>query len=130
YPAREGAFYPALVPAVDADGNETAGIRLPDIAVPVGTHTGWNPRGPLTRSPELIVALNGLTLYFAPDQATRAARGGPRRAPAHRYRDEADYRSRVRAAALKLAAERYLLDEDVERVVEAAAQRYRAAVSQ
>lgn len=38
YPAQEGAFYPALVSAVDGDGNETAGIRMPDIAVPVGTH--------------------------------------------------------------------------------------------
>jgi hypothetical protein len=114
---------------VDANGNETAGILLPDISEPVGTHTGWNPRDPVTGSPELIVAMNGLTLYFAPDEATRAARGDPRRSLAERYRDEADYRSRVRAAALKLAAERYLLDEDVERVVEAAAQRYRAALS-
>jgi Alpha/beta hydrolase domain len=51
YPAKEGAFYPALVSAVDADGNETAGIRLPDIAVPVGTHAGWNRRDPVTDRP-------------------------------------------------------------------------------
>jgi hypothetical protein len=45
-------------------------------------------------------------------------------------RDEADYGTEVRAAALQLAAERYLLEDDVERVVEAALARYRAAVSQ
>jgi hypothetical protein len=130
YPAQEGAFYPALVSAVDGDGNETAGIRMPDITVPVGTHAGWNPRDPVTGSPEQIVPMNGLTLWFAPDEATRAARGDPRRSLAERYRDEADYRARVRAATLRLAAERYLLEEDVERVVEASIARYRAAISQ
>ena len=130
YPAQEGAFYPALVSAVDADGNETAGIRMPDITVPVGTHAGWNPRDPITGSPDQIVPMNGLTLWFAPDEATRAARGDPRRSLAERYRDEADYGAAVRRAALHLAAERYLLEEDVKRVVEAAVARYRAAVSQ
>jgi hypothetical protein len=130
YPAREGAFYPALVSAVDGDGNETGGIRLPDITVPVGTHAGWNPRDPVTGSPEQIVAMNGLTLWFAPDEATRAARRDPRRSLAERYRDEADYAAKVRAAAVRLAAERYLLEEDVDRVVEAAVVRYRAAIAQ
>ena len=130
YPAQEGAFYPALVCAVDTDGNETAGIRMPDITVPVGTHAGWNPRDPVTGSPEQIVPMNGLTLWFAPDQATRVARGDPRRSLAERYRDEADYGAKVRAVALRLVAERYLLEEDVKRVVEAAIARYRVAVSQ
>ena len=130
YPAREGAFYPALVSAVDVDGNETAGIRMPDITVPVGTYAGWNPRDPVTGSPEQIVAMNGLTLWFAPNEATRAANGDPRRSLAERYRDESDYGAKVRAAALQLAAERYLLEEDVERVVSAAIARYRAAIAQ
>jgi Alpha/beta hydrolase domain len=130
YPAREGAFYPALVSAVDADGNETAGIPLPDITVPVGTHAGWNSRDPVTGSPEQIVPMNGLTLWFAPDEATRAARGDPRKSLAERYRDEAEYSTKVRTASLQLAAEGYLLEEDVDRVVEAAVARYRAALSQ
>ena len=130
YPAQEGAFYPALVCGVDADGNETAGIRMPDLTLPVGTHAGWNPRDPATGSPEQIVPMSGLTLWFAPDKATRAANGDPRRSLAERYRDESDYGAKVRAAALQLAAQRYLLEEDVERVVDAAIARYRAAISQ
>jgi hypothetical protein len=130
YPAKEGAFYPALVSAVDSDGNETAGIRMPDITVPVGTHAGWNPRDPITGSPEQIVPMNGLTLWFAPDEATRVAQGDPRRSLAERYRDEADYAAKVRAAALRLVAEHYLLEEDVAQVVDAAIARYRAAASQ
>jgi hypothetical protein len=129
YPAQEGAFYPALVSQVDADGNETAGIRLPDITVPVGTHAGWNPRDPSTGSPEQIVPMNGLSLWFAPDEARRRATGDPRRSLAERYRDAADYGAKVRAAALQLVAERYLLEEDLEQVIEAAVARYRAALA-
>ena len=33
-----------LVSAVDADGNEVAGVRLPDIRVPLAAHTGWTRR--------------------------------------------------------------------------------------
>ena len=130
YPAQEGAFYPVLVSAVDSDGNETAGIRMPDITVPVGTHAGWNPRDPVTGSPEQIVPMNGLTLWFALDEAARAARGDPRKSLAERYRDEAEYAAKVREATLRLAAERYLLEEDVQHVIEATVARYRAAISQ
>jgi hypothetical protein len=91
----------------------------------VGTHDD-----PVTGSPEQIVSMNGLTLWFAPDEATRAARGDPRKSLAERYPDEVDYRTKVRTAALRLTSERYLLEEDVERVVEAAVARYRAAIAQ
>ena len=129
YPAREGAFYPALVSSVDTDGNELVGIRLPDVTVPVGTHAGWNPRDPKTGAPEQIVPMNGLTLFFAPDAKARAKSRHPRPSLAERYTGEADYAAKVRAAARALVAERYLLEGDVERVVDAALLRYRAARS-
>ena len=34
--------YTILVPKVDRDGNDVAGIRLPVVQVPIGTYTGWN----------------------------------------------------------------------------------------
>jgi hypothetical protein len=43
-PPRVGTPYRMLVPAVDLDGNEIAEIRLPDVAVPAATLTGWNLR--------------------------------------------------------------------------------------
>ena len=49
---------------------------------------------------------------------------------AERYRDEADYTAKARAAAARLVAERYLLEQDVERVVETATARYRIATAQ
>ena len=127
YPATEGAFYPALVSAVDTDGNELAGIRLPDISVPVASHAGWNPRDPKTGAPEQIVPMNGLSLFFCATVAEREARGDPRPSLAERYASRKDYEDRVRLAAVALATDRYILREDIEIVVTAALERYDAA---
>ncbi|MEZ5855127.1 MAG: alpha/beta hydrolase domain-containing protein [Hyphomicrobiaceae bacterium] len=128
YPPCEGAFYPALVSAVDEDGNELAGVRLPDVTVPVGSHAGWNPRDPETGAPDQIVPMNGLSLLFAADAVSRQRAGDPRLSLAERYRDEADYEAKIRAACADLVSQGYLLAEDTQRAVDAALERYRAAV--
>jgi hypothetical protein len=66
----------------------------------------------------------GATLPFAATRQEREERGDPRPSLAERYRDRADYVARARAAAEQLAADRYILEEDVELAVELAAQRY------
>ncbi|RIK45408.1 MAG: hypothetical protein DCC58_06505 [Chloroflexi bacterium] len=129
HPAREGAAYPAWVSSVDADGNELAGIRLPDLTTPVGTHTGWNPRAPETGAPEQILSMQGSTFFFAPDAATRTAAGDPRPSLAERYAGRDDYLARVKSAALALVSERYVLEEDIANVLSDAAARYDAALS-
>ena len=96
---------------MDADGNEIAGIRLPDIAVPKGTFTGWN----LYKSPYPdgeLADRDGTFLAFA---ATEAERGSdPRPSLALRYPGTA-YADAVRAVTQKLHQDRFLLPEDVER---------------
>ncbi len=124
YPAIEGEPYPFFVAAVDADGNEVAGVALPDLAVPIATHSGWNPRDPRIGGAGQLVPLQGSTLPFARTAAERTARGDPRPALAERYRDRADYLARVRAAAEALVARRLLLAEDVPFAVALAAARY------
>ena len=126
YPAQVGESYPRYVSAVDSDGNELAGIRLPDVAVPVATYTGWNPRDPETGGAGQLIMMWGSTLPFAATEAERRQTGDPRPSIAERYRDRDDYLARVRAAAEALAAERYLLDEDIELVVRLAGERYDA----
>ncbi|WP_187830108.1 alpha/beta hydrolase domain-containing protein [Siccirubricoccus phaeus] len=114
----ETAWRP-LVPAVDADGNELGGVRLPEIAVPRGTHTGWN----LYAAPGLEAELcdrEGSFLPFPADAAARAAVGDPRRSLAERYVAPGAYVAAIRAAAEALAAERLLLEEDVPGFVAAA----------
>ncbi len=128
YPAVEGDYYPSHVSAVDTDGNEIGGIRLPDIEVPVGTHTGWNPRAPETGSPEQVVPMQGTTAFFASTRAEREQSGDTRLSIEERYEGRDDYLARVRAVAERLAAGRYALAEDIELMVANAAERYDAAV--
>jgi hypothetical protein len=129
YPALEGAAYPALVAAVDDDGNETVGIVLPDVAVPVATHAGWNPRDPSTGAPEQIVLMDGLTLTFARDADERERTQDPRPAIAERYANRADYAARVTQHCAGMVAAQLLLPEDAEVAAAAALESYDRAVA-
>jgi hypothetical protein len=122
YPATPGEPYPAIVSAVDADGNEVGGLRMPDVAVPIATYTGWNPRHPATGGPGQFIPMQGSSLPFPRTPAERAATDDPRPSVAERYRDRDDYLAKVRAAAEDLVSQRYLLAEDVEMAVVLAAE--------
>ncbi|URD34827.1 alpha/beta hydrolase domain-containing protein [Methylobacterium tardum] len=114
-----GPQYRPLVPRVDADGQAIAGIRLPEVAVPRGTYTGWN----LYAEPFPAGALcdrEGSLLPFAATKAEREAKGDPRLSLAERYPDQAAYADAVARAVDGLVAERLLLREDGERYVERA----------
>jgi alpha/beta hydrolase family protein len=108
---------PHLVPQVDADGNDIAGIRVPDVAVPVASNTGWNFRSPSVGGATEIYNLLGSYIPFAMTKAEREARNDPRPSIAERYQSPEDYIAKLRAAATSLVAQRYLLAEDVEVVV-------------
>jgi Alpha/beta hydrolase domain len=115
--------YVSLVPRVDADGNEVGGLRLPDVTVPRATLTGWALRSAGAGSAGAICGLDGFILPFARTADERRAAGDPRPSIEERYRDPADYLARVRQAAQALERERYLLAEDVQRLVDEAAAR-------
>ena len=116
-----GAVFHTLVPAVDADGNDRAGLRMPEIAVPLATQTGWNPRDPRTGAPDALAGVVGSYFPFARTRAAREASGDPRLSIEERYGDRAAYLGRVAEAALALQHERLLLAEDVPFVLERAA---------
>jgi hypothetical protein len=125
-PARLGERYQNYVSALDADRNEVAGIRMPDISVPVATYTGWNPRHPETGGAGQNNLMQGSTFPFAATRAERERSADPRPSIEERYRDRDDYLAQVRAAAEALVAQRYLLAEDVDLAVRLAAERYDA----
>ena len=105
--------YRTLVSAVDADGNETAGIRLPDVVAPLATHTGWN----LYKRPFPEGALcdrDGSYREFASTKADRESRKDPRPSLAERYGSHAAFIASVKKASEGLLAERLLLAEDAE----------------
>ncbi len=117
-------MYPALVSNVDADLNEVAGIRLPELAVPLATYTGWNPRHPETGGKGQLADMMGSTLPFAATAADRLRTGDPRPSIEERYRDRDHYCARVRAEALRLVEGRLMLEEDVDRLVRGAGRVY------
>jgi len=114
--------YTPLVPEVDGDGNEVAGIRLPDIAVPLATYTGWNlykapyPEGELCDR-------EGSYLPLAKTKAERQANGDPRPSLEERYDSREAYVQKVKEAVRELEAARLLLPEDAARFVDEAAGR-------
>jgi hypothetical protein len=107
--------YRPLVPRVDRDGNEVAGIRVPAIAVPLGTHTGWNVYREPFPDGELCDR-DGTFAAFARTRAERLAAGDPRPSLAERYGSHAAYVARVDAATAALVGARLLLPEDAERI--------------
>ena len=108
--------YRVLVPTTDADGIDVPGVRLPDVDVPLGTHTGWNLRKDGFAAGDLC-GLNGSFLPFAQTQAQREASGDPRLSVAERYSSHGDYVAKVRTVANRLRDSRYLLPEDAEAYV-------------
>jgi len=112
-----GAPLPLLVPQVDRDGNGRGGIRLPDIAVPLATHTGWIFRHAKIGGTEQFVPLNGAYIPFARTRAEREAVGDPRLSIEERYQSREQYLELVEEAAQPLVKEGYLLAEDVARIV-------------
>lgn len=114
----EPSPYRPLVAGVDSDGNELAGIRLPDIAVPLATYTGWN----LYKAPFPEGELCDRDGSYSPLPATRAdreAKGDPRLSLEERYGSHADYLRLLEAAVQTLVEERLLLTEDAQRYLEA-----------
>lgn len=108
---------PHLVPQVDRDGNDLAGLRDPELAVPLATTTGWNFRAAAIGNPSEIYQLLGSYIPFAKTHAAREAAGDSRPSIEERYRDRDDYLEQIRSAAVKLIRERYLLEEDLDQIL-------------
>ena len=118
--------YPTCVSAVDAFGNELGGLRMPDVAVPVATHTGFNPRHTDSGGDGQILEYLGSTVPLARTAAAREAASDPRPSIDERYASRDAYLAEVRGAAQRLVEARYLLTGDVELCVTLAGERYDA----
>jgi Alpha/beta hydrolase domain len=110
-----GMPYPAFVPQTDGDGNDIAGVRMVEIAVPLATYTGWGLRaGPAAGDG---CDAWGQKIDFPQTQVERLATGDPRRSIAERYASHVYYVQEVTKAAKELERQGFLLDEDVQRYI-------------
>jgi hypothetical protein len=119
-PPKLGVPYPVLVPQVNADGNDVSGIRLPEVAVPLGTYTGWNITRPRLQDLGYLAGLIGGFEPFALTRADRQKAGDVRLSVEERYTGRQDYLDRVKKAAATLVRERFMLADDVGGVLQRA----------
>jgi len=108
-----GPIYPSFVPKTDSDGNDIAGVRLPDVTVPLATYTGWALRSGPQANDGCEAA--GQYIPFARTEADRLASGDPRPSVEERYPSFGEYYSEVIRAIDGLVKTRLMLCEDAER---------------
>ncbi len=118
-PTFSGPVYPSFVSKVDKDGNEVAGVRLPPVAAPIATTSGWGLRASAFGGPDGCES-SGQWIPFAATKAERVATGDPRKSLEERYGNHDGYVEGVTRAAKALAKERLLLRDDVQRYIDAA----------
>lgn len=123
-PREEPLEYPPLVPQVDRDGNDIAGIKHPAVSVPLATRTGWSVRvHPNGRGS--LISQDGAAIPFPRTKRERLASNDPRASIAERYRGLRHYMVLVRREARRLVRQGFLLSEDVERIVDQAVAEWR-----
>jgi hypothetical protein len=116
-PPVHGPSFATRVPAPDAEGNDRSGVRLLELEVPLGTHTGWNLRAPETGFEWATARFDGSFQPFARTEAERAASNDPRPSLEARYPSREAYMARLLAAATRQVATGFLLPEDIDRAV-------------
>jgi hypothetical protein len=128
-PPRIGTAFPILVPQVDADGNGVAGVRMPDLTVPLATYTGWNLFNERSGPASALSSMQGSYIPLARTSAERTRTGDPRKSIDERYRDKEQYLALVGKAAQELSGQGFLLAEDIPIVVRNAERHWDYATS-
>jgi len=123
-----GKLYDVLVPQVDSSGNDLSGVRIPEVAAPLGAHMGWNISVPQLKDLHYLSGLVGSFIPFPKTKEDREATGDSRLSIEERYKSDERYKSRdqylrqVRQAANQLVRERFMLADDVPAALERASQ--------
>jgi hypothetical protein len=113
-----------LVPQVDQDGNEVAGIRVPELAVPIATYTGWNLFNERSGPTNVVSSMQGSFIPFKQSRDERDRANDPRRSVQERYQSRDQYLELISKAATDLVEKGYLLKEDLPRIVQQAGTRW------
>ena len=125
-PPQNGEFYASLVSDVDDDGNEIAGIKHPDVAVPLATSTPWNLRHPDVGAPYQIIGLTGgprgATVPFKKKKDDD--NNDSRKSIEERYKSKDEYLSMISNYSKELISNRFLLEYDLENILERSGARW------
>ncbi|MGH9460140.1 MAG: alpha/beta hydrolase domain-containing protein, partial [Vicinamibacteria bacterium] len=123
-PPLVGSSFPAMVPAVNEDGNEVTGILMPEQAVPLGTYTGWNLFNAASGPSDMLATFTGSFIPFPRTKAERESTHDPRLSIEERYASREEYLGKVALAATQLIDEGYLMDVDLPAIVKEAGEHW------
>jgi hypothetical protein len=123
-PPRVGKPFTGLIPAVDSDGNSRAGIRLPDVQVPLATYAGWNYRDRSIGAPDQLAGEAGSFYPFARTRSERQTSGDSRLSMEERYSSREQYLGKFAIAARQLMADGFLLAQDLSEAIDQALVHY------
>src|SRR5258705_7994130 len=107
-----GAMYPSYVPMTENAAYDIAGIRLPELAVPLATYTGWGLRSGVWANDGCEAS--GQYIPFQATKAARVAAGDPRPSVEERYESFSQYQHKVIEAIDKLVRRRFLICDDTQ----------------
>jgi hypothetical protein len=122
--AGAGHALPLIVPKVDKDGHDLGGIRMPEVAVPLGTALGWVFRSESVGSPEELYLLRGAWVPFARNRVERDEKVDSRLSIEERYPDRDAYLARIELAARELVGRRLLLESEIQNQIRLAGERW------
>jgi hypothetical protein len=128
-PPRLGTAFPILVPQVDADGNGIAGVKMPELVVPLATYTGWNLFNARSGPTDALSSMQGSYIPLPRTSAERKRTNDPRLSIEERYRDKDQYVGLVGKAARELIDQGFLLTEDLAVVLKNAGRHWDVAAS-
>ena len=127
-PAERGEKFPSFVSDVDDTLNEVAGIRLPDVSVPLYTNTGWNPRHESIGNEGLLIGITGglagSSVRLPVTEEQRISSGDSRPSIESLYGSKEDYLNKVEEEVKLLVKNGYVLEDDIEGLCTDAASRY------
>lgn len=104
-PPKPGPDYTVLTPKADADGNDSVGIKMPWVSVPLGAFTGWNLRTASIGADGELLANTGSYLPFSGQRVRK------------QFQERASYIRQIENSAWQMVRERFLLEEDVPQMV-------------
>ena len=125
-----GEPFGVRVPQVNEDGNELAGLQMPELKVPLATYNGWNLYNNRFGPTNVISHMSGSFIPFPLTEDDRAQNGDPRPSIEARYQSKAEYMGLVLQETLDLVSNGYLLDHDMDEILNAASSHWDYLINQ
>ena len=123
-PPKNGKSYGSIVSEVDDEGNEIAGIRHPDVAIPLATSTPWNLRHSDVGAPYQIIGLTGGPRGATVPFSKNKNKNDSRLSISERYPSKKHYLDKISDYSKDLINKKFLLEFDLDNILSKSSERW------